>query len=123
MVGLRVQRDDVPGVQQTRDVAEHAEEDVDERVGGADAGFDPDGDGGKRMARRARRMSEEHIVVSFFFFLGWDFGDGGEFWWEGNGKSKGGVVVVMGAEIALMGDGDVREVGWKMEDVRWTDVA
>lgn len=34
--------DDVPGVQQARDVAEEAEQDVDERVGAADAALDPD---------------------------------------------------------------------------------
>ena len=34
--------DDVPGVQQARDEAEHAEADVDEGVGGTDAAFDPD---------------------------------------------------------------------------------
>ena len=42
VIRFRVEGDDVPGVQQPRDVAEHAEEDVDEGVGGADAGFDPD---------------------------------------------------------------------------------
>lgn len=34
--------DDVPGVQEAGDEAEAAEEDVDEGVGAADAGFDPD---------------------------------------------------------------------------------
>jgi hypothetical protein len=40
-------RDDVPGVQEAGDVAEHAEEDVDDGVGGADATLDPDGQGGE----------------------------------------------------------------------------
>lgn len=40
--GLGELGDDVPGVQQAGDEAEHAEEDVDERVGAADAAFDPD---------------------------------------------------------------------------------
>lgn len=39
---LGVFGDDVPGVQQARDVAEDAEEDVDEGVGAADAALDPD---------------------------------------------------------------------------------
>lgn len=47
VVGFGVEGDDVPGVQEAGDVAEGAEEDVDEAVGGADAGFDPDGDGGE----------------------------------------------------------------------------
>lgn len=38
----RVLRDDVPGVQEAREEAEDAEEEVDEGVGGADAGFYPD---------------------------------------------------------------------------------
>lgn len=47
VVGFGVEGDDVPGVQEAGDVAEGAEEDVDEAVGGADAGFDPDSDGGE----------------------------------------------------------------------------
>ena len=39
--GFGVERDDVPGVQQAGNVAEGAEEDVDQGVGGADARFDP----------------------------------------------------------------------------------
>lgn len=39
---LRVLGDDVPRVQQARDEPEEAEEDVDERVGAADAALDPD---------------------------------------------------------------------------------
>lgn len=38
---VRVLGDDVPGVQQAGDEAEGAEEDVDQGVGGAEAGFDP----------------------------------------------------------------------------------
>lgn len=47
VVGFGVEGDDVPGVDQAGDVAEGAQEDVDEAVSGADAGFDPDGDGGE----------------------------------------------------------------------------
>ena len=71
--------------------SEDAEEDVDQRVGGADSALDPDcgvmllagsapdriqaaagwrgrewhepGSGGKRMARRPRKMSAEHMVA------------------------------------------------------------
>lgn len=39
--------DDVPGVQQAGEPAEYAEQDVDDRVGGADATFDPDSDWGE----------------------------------------------------------------------------
>lgn len=38
----RVLRDDVPGVQEAGEEAEDAEQEVDEGVGGADAGFYPD---------------------------------------------------------------------------------
>ena len=41
-VGFWVFGDDVPGVQEAGEVAEEAEEDVDEGVGGAEAAFDPD---------------------------------------------------------------------------------
>ena len=47
VVGFGVEGDDVPGVDEAGDVAEGAKEDVDEAVSGADAGFDPDGDGGE----------------------------------------------------------------------------
>lgn len=40
--GLGELGDDVPGVEEARDEAEAAEEDVDERVGAADAALDPD---------------------------------------------------------------------------------
>ena len=40
--GLGVFGDDVPSVQETWDVPKHAEEDVDERISGAETGFDPD---------------------------------------------------------------------------------
>lgn len=44
VVGLElgVLGDDVPGVKEARDESEHAEEDVDEGVGGAETGLDPD---------------------------------------------------------------------------------
>lgn len=44
VVGLQlgVLGDDVPGVEEAWDETEHAEEDVDEGVGGAEAGLDPD---------------------------------------------------------------------------------
>lgn len=44
VVGLKlgVLGDDVPGVEEAGDEAEHAEEDVDEGVGGAETGLDPD---------------------------------------------------------------------------------
>lgn len=44
VVGLElgVLGDDVPGVEETGEEAEHAEEDVDEGVGGAETGLDPD---------------------------------------------------------------------------------
>jgi hypothetical protein len=68
-------------VQEAGDEAQHAEEDVDEGVGGAEAGFDPDwclwlvgvvgtegdegvpGRGGKRTARTARKKSVLHILM------------------------------------------------------------
>lgn len=40
--GLRVFRDNVPGVEEAWDETEGAEGDVDEGVGGADSDFDPD---------------------------------------------------------------------------------
>jgi hypothetical protein len=41
---IRVSRNNVPGVDEAWDVAETAEGDVDQRVGGAEARFDPDCD-------------------------------------------------------------------------------
>ncbi len=41
VIALGIAGDDVPGVQQSRQVAEHAQQNVDERVTGADAGLDP----------------------------------------------------------------------------------
>lgn len=41
VVGLGILEDDVPGVQETRDVAEAAESEVDDRVRCADAHFNP----------------------------------------------------------------------------------
>ena len=46
--GVGVFGDDVPGVEEAGDVAECGEEDVDEGVGGAEAGFDPYYDNGYR---------------------------------------------------------------------------
>ena len=60
VVGFRVEGDDVPGVEEAGDVAEGAEEDVDEGVGGADAGFDPDGDGGEEDGEEA----EEDVAAA-----------------------------------------------------------
>ena len=42
LVLLRVARDDVPGMDQAREVAEETEEDVDQRVSGAETALDPD---------------------------------------------------------------------------------
>lgn len=42
VVVVRVGGDDVPGVQEAGEETEAGEEDVDEGVGAADAGFDPD---------------------------------------------------------------------------------
>lgn len=42
VVTFGVDGDDVPSVKEAGEVAEHAEKDIDEGVGGADAGFDPD---------------------------------------------------------------------------------
>ena len=70
VVGLRVEGDDVPGVQQAGDVAEHQEEDVDERVGGADARFDPDGDRGEEDGEdgeEAVRGAHFSFSLSLFF--------------------------------------------------------
>ena len=80
---VRVAGDDVPGVDEAGDVAEAAEGDIDERVGGTEADFDPywwSGNvsnvvgpgseienvpaiGGKRTAIRARKMSQQDIVT------------------------------------------------------------
>ena len=60
IVGFGVEGDDVPGVEEAGDVAEGAEEDVDEAVGGADAGFDPDGDGGEEDGEEA----EEDVAAA-----------------------------------------------------------
>jgi hypothetical protein len=38
---VRVTGNDIPGVDQARDITEAAESDVDERVSGAEADFDP----------------------------------------------------------------------------------
>lgn len=63
VVGFRVQRDDVPGVEEARDVSEGAKENVYEAVGGADAGFDPNGDGGKEDGEEAKKnVAAAHCV-------------------------------------------------------------
>ena len=66
VVGFRVEGDDVPGVEEAGDVAEGAKEDVDEAVGGADAGFDPDGYGGEEDGEEAE---EDVAAAHFFVFL------------------------------------------------------
>ena len=55
VVGFRVEGDDVPSVQEAGNVAEGAEQDVDEAVGGADAGFDPNGDRGEENGEEAEK--------------------------------------------------------------------
>ena len=60
VVRFRVEGDDVPGVEEAGDVAESAEEDVDEAVGGADARFDPDGDRGEEDGEEA----EEDVAAA-----------------------------------------------------------
>ena len=60
VVGFRVEGDDVPGVEEAGDVAEGAEEDVDEAVGGANARFDPDGDGREEDGEEA----EEDVAAA-----------------------------------------------------------
>lgn len=52
--------DDVPCVQQAGEEAEHAEGDVDDGVGAAEAAFDPD-----------YGYGEEGGLVSFWVFKGW----------------------------------------------------
>ena len=63
VVGFGVEGDDVPGVEEAGYVAEGAEEDVDEGVGGADAGFDPYGDGGEEDGEEA----EEDVAAAHRF--------------------------------------------------------
>lgn len=91
IAGFGVFGDDVPRVKETGEVAEDAEADVYEGVGGAEAAFDPDWEGvvssclglrgregrevrkggrgevpaigGKRMAMRPRKMSLLHIFA------------------------------------------------------------
>ena len=53
VVGFRVEGDDVPSVKEAWDVAEGAEEDVDEAISGADAGFDPNCDWGEEDGEEA----------------------------------------------------------------------
>lgn len=98
---LGVFRDDVPRVEKAGEVAEDAEEDVDEGIGAAETDLDPDcgrrmlayfvtmmavwrgrwedvpGSGGKRMARSARKISAEHISAGFFTLIHKRLGFGG----------------------------------------------
>ena len=63
--------------------------------------------GGKRMARRARRQSEEHIVCSCFvlsLFWVWGRGDVGDVGMKEVGRGNGVEAVAIGGEIPLMRD-------------------
>ena len=62
-------------MEEARDVTKSAEKDVDETVGGADAGFDPDGDGRKEDGEKA----EKDVAAAHDFAVeGLDIGmDGG----------------------------------------------
>lgn len=84
VVGLWVERDDVPGVEEAGDVAEGAEEDVDEAVGGANAGFDPDGYGGEEDGEEAEEdVAAAHGFCGFFEsecgWVGWGCVEAGGF--------------------------------------------
>ena len=61
--GFRVQGDDVPGVQEAWDEAEAAEQEVDDRVGGADADFHPHGDRGEEDGEQG----EEDVACAHGF--------------------------------------------------------
>lgn len=80
VVGFGVEGDDVPGVKKAGDIAEGAEKNVDEAVGGADAGFDPDGYGGEEDGEEA----EEDVAAAHFcsFF---EVGEGGMGKWTVGG--------------------------------------
>ena len=66
IVGFRVEGDDVPGVDEAWDVAESAEEDVDEAVSGTDAGFDPDGDGREEDGEEAEEdVTAAHCLLRY----------------------------------------------------------
>ena len=92
VAGLRIQRDNVPGMDEAGNVAKDAEEDVDERVGRAYSTLDPDfkhvrqdlerafrGDryvpaiGGNKIARSPRKISLEHILSAVYKFVGAKF--------------------------------------------------
>ena len=60
VVGFGVERDDVPGVKEPGYIPKGAEEDVDEAVGGADARFDPNGNGGEEDGEKA----EEDVAAA-----------------------------------------------------------
>jgi hypothetical protein len=68
VVTLGISSDDVPGMYKTRNVAQYTEEDVDERVAGADAGFDPycdrrKQDGDEAQEEVATRHGEGDVSV------------------------------------------------------------
>lgn len=66
IVGFGVEGDDVPGVKEAGDVAEGAEEDVDEAVSGTDAGFDPDGDGREEDGEEAEKdIAAAHCLLRY----------------------------------------------------------
>lgn len=51
-----------PGVQETWEIAQHAETDVDQGVGGADAALDPDGEGWEEDGNQAeKQVSRAHL--------------------------------------------------------------
>ena len=62
VVGLGIERDYVPGVEKAGNITESAEEDVYEAIGGANAAFDPDGDGGEEDGEEA----EEDVAAAHF---------------------------------------------------------
>ena len=53
IVGFRVEGDNVPGMKEAWNVAQSAEENVDEAISGTNAGFNPDGDRGKQNSEEA----------------------------------------------------------------------
>jgi len=58
---LREFGDDVPGMEEAGDVAEHAEEDVDEGVDAAESTFDPDRQRGEENGQKAKEdISRAH---------------------------------------------------------------
>lgn len=62
----------IPGVDQAGDEAQTAEREVDERVGGADAGFDPDCDLGEEDGEEGEEeVGGAHFVGGSGGGLGW----------------------------------------------------